>query len=115
MEKYYVENKDLLDELYNDSALTLIGLLEEGVEDFIKWIKKYTELKNEDVYIITGEVMNDNYGLTGDNSYPSDITIVCIKLSDMINPSTIIFPRFEIEGRWFDDIVDNNMRRESEE
>ena len=36
-----------------------------------------------------------------------------IKLSDLINPSAIVFKRFDFGGRWFDDVVDNNARRAS--
>lgn len=114
MKKIYVENKNILDELYNDSALTMEGLAEDSIPDFIDWIKERTELENERAYIITGKIMNEKYMLTGDNSYSDDLTIVCIKLSDMKNPNNIFTARFEIGGRWFDDVVDNNIDRENQ-
>ena len=95
------------------SALTLEGLAEESIPDFIEWVKEYTPMKSETAYIIKGRTMNDVYGLTGDNAYPDDCTIVSIRLEDMENSMKIVMPRFQIGARWFDDIVANNERRES--
>ena len=104
-----------LDALYQDSALTIVGLAEKAIPDFVNWIEQYTKLrKNCYVYKISGETMNAYCGNTGDNCYPNNLTIVSVKLSDMKDATTIIIPRFMVGGRWFDDIVDNNRRRESE-
>lgn len=107
-----VNDKEVLDELYQDSALTIVGLCEESISDLISWIKKYTDMSSETVYIIKGILMNTEYSLTGDNRYQDDLTLACVKLSDMRNPMAVAIPRFSIGGRWFDDIVDNNARRE---
>ena len=56
--------------------------------------------------------MNINYGLTGSNKYKDDLTIVSIKNEDIKNLGAIIIPRFQVGGRWFDDIVNNNVCRE---
>jgi hypothetical protein len=53
--------------------------------------------------------MNTYYGLKGSNAYPNDLTIVSV--TD-INQIKIAWARFGVGGRWFDDIVDNNARRE---
>lgn len=108
-----VKNKEQLEELRSDSALTIEGLDEDSIQDFLDWVKKYTQLKKEDVYVTKGKVMNDSYYLTG-NTYPEDVNIVSVMLSDMENPAKIVVPRFGIGGRWMDDIVDNNLRREAE-
>ena len=112
--KIMVTDRDKLLELYNDSALTLEGLAEDSIPDFVEWIKKFTPLKTEDVYIIKGGIMNMAYNLTGTNAYANDLTIVCVKLSDMEDAMKIVLPRFEIGGRWFDDVVDNNKRHQEE-
>ena len=112
--KIMVTDRDKFLELYNDSALTLEGLDENSIPDFIEWIKKFTPLKKEDVYIIKGGIMNMAYNLTGTNAYANDLTIVCVKLSDMEDAMKIVLPRFEIGGRWFDDVVDNNKRHQEE-
>lgn len=109
-----VTDKDILKELEDDSALTIEGLAEESIPDFLDWIKKLTPLKKETVYVIKGGVMNMAYGLTGDNAYPNDCTLVSVKLADMVDAMKVVMPRFQIGGRWFDDIVDNNARREME-
>lgn len=114
MKKIFVTDKDTLQELYEDSALTIEGLAEESIPDLLDWIKQFVHLKSETVYVIKGEIMNIHYHLTGSNAYPDDLNIVSVKLSDMENPEPIFLPRFNIGGRWFDDIVDNNSRRESE-
>ena len=102
-----------LTELNNlGSALTIEGLTEESIKDFIDWVKQYTPMINETAYIIKGKTMNEKYGLSGDNSYPDDTNIVSIKLEDMKNPGAVVIPRFSIGARWFDDIVDNNAARE---
>ena len=95
------------------SALTIEGLAEDSIPDFIDWIKGYTPIKNEIAYIIKGKTMNDVYGLTGNNAYPDDCTIVSIKLEDMENSMAVVMPRFQIGARWFDDIVTNNAAREN--
>ncbi len=105
-----VTTREEIEEL--GSALTLEGLAEESFGEFIKWIEKYTKLCNKIIYVIKGSTMNSIYNLTGNNKYPSDCTIASVKLSDMENYSSIILPRFNIGGRWLDDIIANNLDRE---
>jgi len=116
MNKIQVNDSATLKELYDENALTWEGLntTDENLNRMIDWIKQYTPLKKEDVYIINGSLMNTTYGLTGENSYNDDIHIVCVKLNDMVDFNKITLPRFDVGGRWFDDIVDNNERREKE-
>lgn len=104
--------KEELDTL--GSALTIEGLVKECTQDFIDWVKQYTHMKSETAHIISGDTMNRVYHLTGNNAYPKDLTIVSIKLEDMENAMAVVIPRFQIGARWFDDIVDNNARREEE-
>ena len=73
-------------------------------------------LKDDAVFhVIDGNEMNDFYMLSGKNAYTGDLHIVVIKLSDLVDPNKIILKRFEFGGRWFDDVVDNNSRREHKE
>lgn len=112
-----VTTKEQLDNLYNDWALTLEGFApdEKNLAELLDWIKVYTPLKREDVYIIQGCVMNREYHLTGSNAYPEVYcTIACVKLDDMEHPEAVTMPRFMIGGRWFVDVVDNNARREEQ-
>lgn len=94
------------------SALTIEGILEDSISDFLDWIKKYTPMKKETVYIIKGKTMNRLYGLTGKNAYHDDFNLVSVKHEDMEDYKKIIMERFKIGGRWFDDIVANNAAKE---
>ena len=117
MNKIQVTDRKTLDELYNESAFTIEGLSsdDKSLGQLAEWVKHLTEFKREDFYIIEGKTMNREYNLTGTNAYPeTDCTLVCIKLSDLEKPLALTIPRFQIGGRWFDDIVNNNSRRESE-
>ena len=110
-----VTTKAQLDELYKDWSLTIEGLApdEENLKELLDWVKELTPLKREDVYTIEGAVMNREYGLTGTNAYPdTGCTIVCVKLADMEHPKAVTFPRFQIGGRWFYDVVSNNEMRQ---
>ena len=112
MTKIQVTNKSGLDELYNDSALTIEGLSTEddSLKDMIEWIKQFSAFKKEDVYVIEGSVMNREYGLTGTNAYPeTGFTLVAVKLADLEKPLALTLPRFQVGGRWFDDVVNNNL------
>ena len=51
--------------------------------------------------------MNEAYGLTGENACNDDLVIFCVKQEDIGNPAAIITKRFELNGRWFDDVVRN--------
>lgn len=97
-----VNTKEQLDELYNCSAMTWEGLREESFQQALE------ECGTDDAigYVVKGKVMNEFYGLTGNNAYPNDLNIFSI---DKVKVLAILFG-----ARWFDDIVDNNQRREEE-
>ena len=117
MEKITVNTKAQLDELEKGSALTFIGCVntDEEAKCYFDWIRQHSPVKQERLYIVSGWVMNNAYGLTGKNAYKDDLTIFCIKLEDIENVAAITLPRFEIGGRWFDDVVANNARFQREE
>lgn len=103
----------LCEELYDDSALTLEGLDLDSLDDYAKYLDEECGLEENAVFhVIDGYTMNDLYDLSDSNAYPDDLHIVVIKLSDLIKPNSIIMKRFNFGGRWFDDVVDNNARRE---
>lgn len=117
MNRIKVTTKAQLDALYEDWSLTVEGLRpdEKNLTELLDWVRELTPLKREDVYTVEGAVMNREYGLTGTNAYPeTDCTLVCVKLADMEHPGRVTMPRFQIGGRWFTDVVDNNRVREEE-
>ena len=108
-----VSTKKQLDALYNQSALTWEGLTsdEENLNAVKEWLKEHKAIlegQEPTFHIITGDLMNVVYKLIGSNAYAEDLTIVSV--TD-INQMAVVIPRFEVGGRWFDDIVDNNARR----
>ena len=108
-----VTTKEQLDALYNQSALTFEGLAadEENLNAVRNWLEEHGAIQHvePDFHIIKGELMNEVYGLSKNNAYPEDLNIISV--TD-INQMAITIPRFEVGGRWFDDIVDNNASRE---
>jgi hypothetical protein len=113
MEINYVTTRPELDNLYNQSALTWEGMTtdEENLRAIRDWLELHGALENGEpiFHIISGEFMNSTYGLTGDNAYPDDLSIISVT---NINIAKLIIARFTVGARWFDDIVDNNASRE---
>ena len=118
MNKILVTTREALDELINDSALTWEGLKMDTENDYKQvtdWMREHgANPKTENVYITTGKTMNALENLTGSNAYPDDLSIVSFKLSEIENAMKLTLARFEVGGRWMDDVVDNNRRREEE-
>ena len=109
-------SKEDLEDLYNSSALTFEGcVIDDASLDFI--FNEFKEIgaipkDNFTFYHITGKLMNDTYKLTGDNRYPNNLNILSIMLDNFEDSSPLITWRFQYGGRWMDDVVDNNARRE---
>ena len=103
------KSKKDLDELYKNSALTIEGLDSDSIVDFADDVIAHGGTVDK-VVVIEGRLMNKVYGLTGDNAYYPSLTIVSI----LGNTVPMTMRRFSFGGRWFDDIVDNNARREHE-
>lgn len=116
MNKITVTTNKQLNALYNESALTWEGMNtdEENLKAIEEWLQTHGAIidgKSPIFHIIKGEFMNAAYGLSGTNAYPEDLNIISVTDIDQIK---IALARFEVGGRWFDDIVDNNARREEE-
>lgn len=116
MNKIFVKTREQLDDLIKDSALTWEGLKIDTEADYKQvtdWMREHgANPKTKNVYITTGKTMNALEGLTGSNAYPNDLFIVSFKLSEIENWKALVMPRFAVDGRWMDDIVENNRRRE---
>lgn len=108
---YTIENvttKEQLEKLYNNSAFTIEGLTDESIPDLLNWLNDNTTFTTENptVYVTKGYVMNLAYDLTEDKAYNNDLTIVSVIDIDLVK---VALKRFSVGGRWFDDIVDNNL------
>ena len=115
MIKFNDDNREkLFSEAYEGSYYTVLGC----GGDLDTWIKGYIQmLKDEGIgepkQFITfkGRDMNITYGLTGDNAYQDNLTFLMFPLDGLDVPKLAIF-RLRAGDKWFDDIVDNNQRRE---
>lgn len=100
------------------SAITIVGLTisKDGSEAFAEWCNNIAKFKTDNHvgYLIKGNVMNKLYHLTGDNAYPNDLNIISFALNDFVDSGKFVTSRFEIDAKWLDDIVDNNVMREKE-
>lgn len=95
--------KEELEAMADISAPTWEGLSLDGLEQQLKDI----DPKAEAVYC-TGKTYNESYGLTGNNAYPDDLTIVFLTKWSI---STMDW-KFNCGCRWADDVRDNNVARE---
>ena len=112
IEKIYVTDTEKLEEFYDDWSLTFTGIIEEEAGLYLDFLRQFTDVKDR-CYIVKGKLMNEYYNLHGDNRYDDDLTFLVIKSEDIAEVAKIALPRFQIGGRWFTDIVDNNASREA--
>lgn len=105
---------EFLNEFCANSMFTFEGI-DISSKDGKRSIKNLEELLratgyNEKEFVgyhFTGEVMNRNYGLTGNNAYPDDITFLVIP--NYYNPEV----KKKVKARWFSDIVANNTIKQN--
>ena len=102
------------DKLYNGSWFTIEG----AGGDLNEWKEGLQDMLNQEGIgtiqeweTFSGKEMNDNYNLTGHNRYPDDLTFLCFSLDGLEIGKLAMF-KMRFGARWFDDIVDNNARRE---
>lgn len=100
MEIINVTAKEQLKELYNCSAMTWEGLIEEDFETALNMCGA----KGAKGYVTKGAVMNKICKLTGSNAYPDDLDIFSI---DKFKGLAIMYG-----ARWMDDIIANNADRQ---
>lgn len=103
--------------LYEGSWYTIVG--PRG--DLEEWKAGYQKMFNEhgigtikEFVTFKGKDMNEVYGLTGNNRYQDDLTFLAFSL-DGLNMGKLAMFKIALGDRWFDDIVDNNRRRENGE
>ena len=106
---------DYFESFYDHSALTFVGVIPEEAQLYRDYFAKYSKIdKSKPAYLYTGKMMNDHYGLTGRNAYPNDLHILTFTNDTFDNLMGIAIPRFQIGGRWFDDIVENNLSHQED-
>lgn len=101
-----LESYDILKFLYDNDALTFEGLAHESIDEVIEFLNSRSHINGQiEAYVIKGKVMNDICGLTNDNAYPDDLTIIAFY------PSGTVLA-IQVGARWMSDIIDNNAVRE---
>lgn len=104
---------ELFERAYNGSYYTIIGC----GGDLNDWKNGYNKMLNEqgigtptEWIEFTGKDMNEVYGLVGDNAYQDDLHFLSFPL-DGLNIGKLAMFRMITGDMWFDDVVDNNRRR----
>lgn len=99
---------------YKGSYYTILGC----AGDLNEWTAGYQELLEtrgigtpKEFITFKGADMNEFYGLTGNNAYNDELTCLMFPLNTLDVAKLAIF-RLQAEDKWFDDIVDNNRRRQ---
>lgn len=111
-----VETEQQIKDLANVSAFTVLGVTasKDNFENIKSWLEEH-EATNPKVdlefHVIKGELMNRVYGLKGDNKYPNDLTIISVTGIDNMK---LIMARFDVDGKWLDDVIDNLKERNGE-
>lgn len=107
--------ENILNEAYKGNYYTIIGCggdLNEWKEGYAK-ILKDAEIGTIRHWIeFTGADMNNVYGLTGDNAYQPDLHFLAFRLEKDMNINKLAFLKLRLGDRWFNDIVDNNLRHQ---
>lgn len=97
------------------SAYTITGAggdLNEWVEGYNKLLKDGGIGTPEKWYTFKGKDMNNAFGLTGNNRYKDDITFLSFSL-DGLNIGKLAMFKLQMQDRWLDDIINNNLMREN--
>lgn len=106
--------EELFEKAYRGSYYTITGCggdLEEWKSGYQDLLDKNDIGRIQEWIHFTGKDMNDYYGLTEDNAYPDDLNFLAFSL-DGLNTGKLALFKLRMQDRWFDDIVDNNRRRE---
>ena len=86
--------------------------------DLDEWMTGYNKLLGEqgigtdpEWHSFTGREYNEFFGTHGDNRYPDDLVFLCFPI-DGLKVGKLAMFKLMMGDRWFDDIVDNDLRRE---
>ena len=111
-----ITTAELFKNAYDGAYYTITGAggrIEDWKEGYDKLLQERGIGKASAWYQFTGKDMNEHYHLTGNNRYPDDLTFLCFPL-DGLHVGRLAFFKMAMRDRWFNDIVDNDARREAE-
>ena len=102
-----------LQEAYKGSYYTIIG----AGGDLSEWVDGYEEMlaekeigKPKAWFSARGAAVNKEFNLTGREAFKARLTILFFPLDDLDIGKLAIF-KLKMGDRWFDDIIDNSLRR----
>lgn len=106
--------KELFNKMYDGSFYTICGAggrTEDWIDGYNDLLKEAGIGKPKKWYEFYGKDMNEVYNLTGNNRYPANFHFLSFEI-DGLDISKLAIFKLKMRDRWFDDIVDNNLRRE---
>ena len=105
-----------LREAYNGSYYTILG----AGGDLQEWVDGYNQMLAEEGigkptawFYAKGAAVNKEFGLTGNETFKARLTILFFPLDDLDIGRLAIF-KLRMSDRWFDDVIDNSLRRLNE-
>lgn len=111
-------NRDNREEIFSaahkGSYYTILGCgggLDEWTTGYTQFLEKAGIGTPKQFITFRGADMNMNYGLIGNNAYQDNLTCLMFPL-DGLNAGRLAMFRLRMGDKWFDDIVDNNRRRQ---
>ena len=107
-------SKKLFHCAYSESWYTITGVggdLQEWKDGYTRLLKLQGIGTPREFHTFTGRDYNEAFRTTGTNRYPDDILFLTFPL-DGLDVAKLSMFKLQMQDRWFDDIVDNNLRRE---
>lgn len=104
----------LFKKAYEGSYFTLIGCggdLQEWKDGIKELLASKGIGEPKEYHSFLGEEYNEEFQTTGNNRYPDDLVFLCFPL-DGLDVARLAMFKLIVGARWFDDIVDNDLRRE---
>lgn len=104
-----------LSEVYNNSFYTISGAggnLDEWMDSYERLFAEQEIGRPEFWITFTGQDVNDEYSLEGNNRFQDDLVFLAFPLDGLDMAKLAIF-KMNHHDRWFDDIIDNSRSRPS--
>lgn len=108
----------MFDEFYENADLTFEGAIidEKNFNNIEMYLKDNgCEMEERNFFVYKGELINRKYGLSGKNAYNKDLDFITVRKKDLKNPEKLGVKRYTIAGRWFNDIIEKNIKKQKRE
>ena len=105
---------EVLRKAYNGSYYTIVGVggdLNEWKNGYSSWLEREGIGHISEWIDFVGKDMNDEFNFIKSNRYPDSLHFLAFPL-DGLDVGKLAMFKMRMGDRWFDDIVDNDLRRE---